>query len=169
MSDATLRTLRREFEAGDYPSGARLVVELLRRGLHEQLGAPAPKSWASAWCYHEETLSVLGSSLVKDENGLTVGQWDPEGPRWTVPLVLLAGTNAINDDGSDMEWRWIGRIPDGRWFLVEAGCDYTGWDCQSGAKVLHLGELDGLAMAIDTDTVRMLLDGRATPQGGTTP
>jgi hypothetical protein len=21
---------------------------------------------------------------------------------------------------------------DGRWFHIEAGCDYTGWDCQAG-------------------------------------
>jgi hypothetical protein len=25
-----------------------------------------------------------------------------------------------------------GRLKDGRWFLLAAGCDYTGWDCQAG-------------------------------------
>lgn len=25
-------------------------------------------------------------------------------------------------------WLLAGRLDDGRWFLLEAGCDYTGWD-----------------------------------------
>ena len=28
----------------------------------------------------------------------------------------------------EMEWMIAGRLHDGRWFYLEAGCDYTGWD-----------------------------------------
>src|SRR5260221_12084226 len=33
-----------------------------------------------------------------------------------------------NDDDS---WYWIIALKDGRFVLTSAGCDYTGWDCQS--------------------------------------
>jgi hypothetical protein len=25
-------------------------------------------------------------------------------------------------------WQIVGKLKDGRWFFLEAGCDYTGWD-----------------------------------------
>ena len=34
------------------------------------------------------------------------------------------------NDGPD--WVCVGRLSDGRWFALVAGCDYTGWDCQAG-------------------------------------
>lgn len=30
----------------------------------------------------------------------------------------------------------VGSLPDGRWAAVDGGCDYTGWDCQSGIDVV---------------------------------
>jgi hypothetical protein len=30
------------------------------------------------------------------------------------------------------EWYWLGRLKDGRFFGAIGGCDFTGWDCQSG-------------------------------------
>ena len=30
------------------------------------------------------------------------------------------------NDGAD--WICVGRLRDGRWFVVQGGCDYTGWD-----------------------------------------
>lgn len=44
-------------------------------------------------------------------------------------LSLAEGDN----DGPD--WLIAGRLRDGRWFALRAGCDYTGWDCQSGGNV----------------------------------
>ena len=32
-------------------------------------------------------------------------------------------------------WICIGKLKDGRYFSLEAGCDYTGWDCQAGGNV----------------------------------
>lgn len=34
------------------------------------------------------------------------------------------------NDGPD--WLAIGELNDGRWFVLSAGCDYTGWDCRAG-------------------------------------
>lgn len=31
-------------------------------------------------------------------------------------------------------WVCVGLLADGRWFALSAGCDYTGWDCQSGGS-----------------------------------
>ncbi|HEY8560491.1 MAG TPA: hypothetical protein VIL74_08945 [Pyrinomonadaceae bacterium] len=38
------------------------------------------------------------------------------------------------DPGENDEANWIiyGELHDGRWFSIEAGCDYSGWFCQSG-------------------------------------
>lgn len=35
------------------------------------------------------------------------------------------------DEGCNDEERWIsfGRLKDGRYYFLSAGCDYTGWDC----------------------------------------
>lgn len=37
------------------------------------------------------------------------------------------------NDGPD--WLCFGKLNDSRWFMLRAGCDYTGWDCQSGGLV----------------------------------
>lgn len=37
-------------------------------------------------------------------------------------LALSEGEN----DGAN--WLCVGRLKDGRWFALDAGCDYTGWD-----------------------------------------
>ena len=36
------------------------------------------------------------------------------------------------NDGA--EWVALGKLKDGRWFFLSAGCDYTGWDCQAGGS-----------------------------------
>ncbi len=41
----------------------------------------------------------------------------------------------IKEGANDEEaWRIYGRLKDGRWFYLEASCDYTGWDCQAGGS-----------------------------------
>lgn len=41
-------------------------------------------------------------------------------------------------DGEHDETNWLmcGRLHDGRWFYLEAWCDYTGWDCVAGGSVV---------------------------------
>lgn len=33
------------------------------------------------------------------------------------------------------DWKLLGRLKDGRYFYLAAGCDYTGWDCQASGYV----------------------------------
>lgn len=51
-------------------------------------------------------------------------------------LYSAAGEN------DEEPWLCVGRLTDGRYFALEAGCDYTGWDCQAGgqAYVAHSPE-----------------------------
>lgn len=61
------------------------------------------------------------------------------------PNLLLVGSSAVPDtpftldDVSEVRhaiagendgdpWICVGQLKDGRWFALEAGCDYTGWD-----------------------------------------
>jgi hypothetical protein len=59
----------------------------------------------------------------------TGGNCKPLGfTREEVAEILLAREG--KNDGAD--WIFVGRLHDGRYAVVEAGCDYTGWDCQAG-------------------------------------
>ncbi len=42
---------------------------------------------------------------------------------------IIAYSNGENESA---EWVGAFRLKDGRFLLLCAGCDYTGWDCQSG-------------------------------------
>lgn len=41
---------------------------------------------------------------------------------------IHAEVTGHNDEDN---WYWIIELKDGRFVLTSAGCDYTGWDCQS--------------------------------------
>lgn len=40
-------------------------------------------------------------------------------------VVAVVAKDEGNNDGPD--WLCMGRLLDGRWFALKAGCDYTGW------------------------------------------
>lgn len=44
-------------------------------------------------------------------------------------IDILAEVPGENDE---LSWWWILQLKDNRFALLEAWCDYTGWDCQSG-------------------------------------
>ena len=44
----------------------------------------------------------------------------------------LYGLDAGENDGDS--WICYGKLNDGRYFSLNAWCDYTGWDCQSGGN-----------------------------------
>ena len=46
-------------------------------------------------------------------------------------LAVWEGEN----DGDD--WRWIVRLADDQFAFIQGWCDYTGWDCQSGATAVR--------------------------------
>jgi len=43
-----------------------------------------------------------------------------------------------------LTWICIGQLKDGRWFNLEAGCDYTGWDCQASGRTVVAADYDTL-------------------------
>jgi hypothetical protein len=54
---------------------------------------------------------------------------------------ILRFENGENDGPS---WIMVGRLKDGRYFFLDAGCDYTGWDCQAGGDAQVADTLDNL-------------------------
>jgi hypothetical protein len=46
----------------------------------------------------------------------------------------------------EMDWFWVIELTDGRFVLTQAGCDYTGWDCQSGGESQITGSAEAAAM-----------------------
>lgn len=46
----------------------------------------------------------------------------------TIQSVALT----IEGENDGASWHWIVRLTNGKWAYVTGGCDYTGWDCQSG-------------------------------------
>lgn len=43
-------------------------------------------------------------------------------------LFIMGMYEGENDESN---WLIYGKLKDDRWFHIEAGCDYTGWDCQA--------------------------------------
>jgi hypothetical protein len=46
-------------------------------------------------------------------------------------LSIIASDEGENDGNN---WIMLGRLKDDRLFFLEAGCDYTGWDCHAGGS-----------------------------------
>ena len=40
----------------------------------------------------------------------------------------------VDGEGDGDSWLVVGQLHDGRWFSLEAGCDYTGWDWQASGS-----------------------------------
>lgn len=60
---------------------------------------------------------------------------------------------AVNGENDGPSWLMAGKLKDGRFFLLDAGCDYTGWDCQAGGDAAVAGSLDELIrMGMTNDT-----------------
>ena len=63
------------------------------------------------------------------------------------------------DEGENDGPSWIigGRLHDGRWFFLSAGCDYTGWDCRAGGSAwVAATRADIAAFAMGDDDRRRL-------------
>lgn len=58
--------------------------------------------------------------------------------------------NAVEGENDGDEWIVWGKLKDGRWFYLKAGCDYTGWDCQaSGSSYTSQNKQDLIRMGMD--------------------
>lgn len=54
---------------------------------------------------------------------------------------VIAMQEGENDGPS---WIMAGRVKDGRYFFLSAGCDYTGWDCQASGDVMFAASREDL-------------------------
>jgi hypothetical protein len=67
----------------------------------------------------------------------------------------IAGLDLGEHD--DRDWIVCGWLNDGRLFFLSAGCDYTGWDCQSGGRAYVANTWEEIALVM-TDEERKRMD-----------
>lgn len=84
--------------------------------------------------FGEECISVSASAVA--------GASCNEEPFRRSDVVEIIGVTEGENDGD--AWRIAGRLADGRWFYLNAWCDYTGWDCQAGGHACVADDRDGL-------------------------
>ena len=70
-------------------------------------------------------------------------------------VELGAMSEGENDEQS---WMCYGRVLDGRWFYLEAWCDYTGWDCQAGGSVTFAATREECERFALTDEARQRMN-----------
>jgi hypothetical protein len=46
-------------------------------------------------------------------------------------------------ENDEKNWILVGLLKDGRWFTLDAGCCYTGWDCSGGGEAALATTYDG--------------------------
>jgi len=67
-------------------------------------------------------------------------------------VIEIVGLSEGEGDGPD--WLAYGCLRDGRWFYLEAGCDYTGWDCQADGFAIVGGSREDIEQFALTDQAR---------------
>lgn len=78
--------------------------------------------WAEAFKYAGESGEYRSASPdIRKTLGVEVALT----PFTRDDVVELIGIREGENDGAS--WKCAGRLSDGRWFFLEAGCDYTGW------------------------------------------
>lgn len=83
-----------------------------------------------AACYNNPSVSAA------------VGSTAPAHPFQRIDVAEVIATSDGENDGAD----WIGvfRLKDERFAFLTAGCDYTGWDCQSSGYAVVSHSFDHL-------------------------
>lgn len=78
---------------------------------------------------HPQVSAAVGSTVAAD-------------PFQRIDVAEVIATSDGENDGAS----WIGvfRLNDGRFAFLSAGCDYTGWDCQSGGHAIVAHTLEHL-------------------------
>ena len=64
---------------------------------------------------------------------------------------VLKESQGENDGDS---WMMVGKLSDGRFFFLDAWCDYTGWDCQAGGDAQVADTLENLVRFGMTEEAR---------------
>lgn len=117
--------------------------------------------WHEAFAYAGED-GGSGSADVARVDGATCSR----APFDREDVVEVVDASPGENDGPD--WLCVGRLKDGRWFFLSAGCDYTGWDCQAGGRAVVAGDLATLVQrGIPADALdRLPNTARRTTTGG---
>lgn len=85
--------------------------------------------WQEAFCYAGDPQGSYGLPDVRRAHPTSSVSLDGFGREDVVKITAL---DEGENDGP--EWVCLGKLRDGRWFYLSAGCDYTGWDCQAGGS-----------------------------------
>lgn len=78
--------------------------------------------WHAVFGYAgEDGSSITGHALIESvpDDQSSTGFFTRE------DVMEVTGKSEGENDGA--EWMIYGQLWDGRWFYIEAGCDYTGW------------------------------------------
>jgi hypothetical protein len=107
----------------------------------------------------EEDASVYNSPSVSRALGDEAAAVDPF--QRTDVRMVIATSDGENDGPA---WLGLFKLKDGRYAFLSAGCDYTGWDCQSGGSALVSVNLALLARNISPEErARLCVDDRGKP------
>lgn len=88
--------------------------------------------WREAFGYagDPEATNVSGYKPEPAAPGMTIDT----APFGRLDVVKLYGISEGENDGPP--WLCYGKLRDGRFFFLTAGCDYTGWDCQASGNAV---------------------------------
>lgn len=110
--------------------------------------------WQQAWGFGDSTGYHAVGSYAERCEGARCGD-DPVGVANVAEVI--AASEGENDASS---WVAIARLDDGRFAFVDAGCDYTGWDCQAWGVVWVSDSIENLWRFGVTEDARGRLDGQ---------
>ena len=81
-------------------------------------------NWKEAFGYAGEP----GTCAISYQGGPDVASLD-DAPATTFSRADVEHVEKLSEGEHDeKDWLVVGRLKDGRWFFLSAGCDYTGWD-----------------------------------------
>lgn len=108
--------------------------------------------WVEAFAYAGEP-NKNGSPLIMPVIGDDKAPLNP----FTINDITEIFASVIGQhDGNP--WIAFGRLKDGRFFLLEAGCCYTGWDCDASGSVAVSYDRDLLIQFGMDDEARKILE-----------
>lgn len=91
------------------------------------------------------TLKELGDSYDWQE----VFKYAPSGVERRHVAKVIASEDGENDGA---EWLGVFKLKNGRFMVLRAGCDYTGWGCQEGgSSSLHSTREEAERMGLTAD------------------
>lgn len=93
----------------------------------------AGRDWQHAW--HEAQYGSYGPGYdwENDKEGSA-----PEDFALAQVVEVVAADDGENDEE---DWICITKMSDGRFAVMSAGCDYTGWDCRAGGRIDYFDTL----------------------------